>query len=79
MERVPSGVRWRIRRARIADSYEVGILRLERVEGGLLKMYCDEGRMVEVATGRIERIKGNCILAIVLLESNRVAESTAGK
>ena len=61
VERVPRGVRCRIRRARMADSYDVGILRLGGIMG-LLKMCWGEGRMLEEARGRRERMKGNCIL-----------------
>ena len=69
VERVPRGVRWRIRRARMADSWDVGILKLdsEEEEGGLEKMCCGGpvsvvGRIVAAARCRIVVRKGICIL-----------------
>ena len=50
VERVPRGVRWRIRRAMTADSYEVGILKACSQEG-LVKMCSGAGREVEVTRG----------------------------
>jgi hypothetical protein len=65
VERVPRGVRWRMRRARMADSWEVGILKEE--ESGLEKMCCGGpvsvvGRIVAAARGRMVVRKGICIL-----------------
>jgi hypothetical protein len=73
VERVPRGVRWRMRRARIADSYEVGILKLEEEEeeeeqdGGLEKMCCGGpvlgvGMIVAATRGKMVVKKGKCIL-----------------
>lgn len=64
VERVPRGVRARIRRAWIADSWEVGILRavLSVSEEGFERMcWGEEGRRVDAARGRRER-SGKCMV-----------------
>lgn len=69
VESVPSGVRCRIRRARMADSREVGI---ESLEGGFVRMCC--GLEEEGWSGReLDRTRGRrrgsgvrkCILLVI--------------
>lgn len=52
VERVPRAVRWRIRRAWMADSYEVGILRLDSWEGFERMCWGEEGSRFDAARGR---------------------------
>lgn len=69
VESVPWGVRWRMRRARIADSREVGILKSPCSEGGFERMCCGEGGVaVAAARGSRERSRMS-ILVLCLLGS----------
>lgn len=70
VERVPRGVRWRMRRARMAESWAEGIESVERAfwQVGLVKMCCGckgKGRRELAARGRRVRIWEKCILFIL--------------